>query len=274
VKRVFLSLCLCVLSVPVGAQMSHHHNRDDVPANTAVLIEQARRATEVFADRSVAIARGYRLVGRDLPMMGEHWLNVRLLVDGVVDVSRPQILTYLDIGGKPVLTGVVYAVALESGQSPPDLFGSDAMWHEHNGSIDDEALIPEHHANASQSTGTRVAFLHVWTRIPFNESIFAAENWALPFVRAGLPVPEQFPVPAARSVSLLSGGSDFYLDMIGSRRDSAAFARARVEVDSVMSGRTNRHLSDDDLVRLSDIWKRLLESVRASSGASAAERIK
>jgi len=266
-NRARLLLLLYVVAAPAGAQMSHRHEIDASSPSTAALIEKARQATEIFADRSVAIARGYRLVGRDLPMMGEHWLNVRLLVDGVVDVSRPQILTYLDIDGKPVLTGVVYAVALEPGQSPPDLFGSDAMWHEHNGSIDDEALIPEHHSSASQSTGTRVAFLHVWTRVPFVESVFNAENWALPFVRAGLQVPGNFSNSAARSISLLEGGSDFYLDMIGSRRDSLIFGRAKKEVREVVSQNT-------DVERLSEIWKRLVEQVRSSSGAEAANKIK
>jgi hypothetical protein len=266
-KSASLPLLLSMIAIPSGAQMSHHHDVDAPSIAPTALIDQARKATEVFADRSVAIARGYRLVGRDLPMMGEHWLNVRLLVDGVVDVSRPQILTYLNIAGKPVLTGVVYAVALEPGQSPPNLFGLGAMWHEHNGSIDDEALIPEHHSSASQSTGTRVAFLHVWTRVPFAESVFAAENWALPFVRAGLQVPGNFPNSAARSVSLLNGGSDFYLDMIGSRRDSLIFERARKDAAEVVK-------QNADVERLSVIWRRLVEQVRSSSGAEAADKIK
>src|SRR6185436_154392 len=105
----------------------------------------------------------------------------------------------------------------------------------HNGSIDDEALVPEHHANASKAEGTRVAFLHVWTRVPVHENIFDAENWALPFVRAGLEVPDHFPNSAARSISLLNGGSDYYLDMIGSHRDSALFDQSREAVWKIVS---------------------------------------
>ena len=86
-KRALLPLLLSTLAMPCDAQMSHIDAQS--PEATA-LIDKARQATEIFADRSVAIARGYRLVGRDLPMMGEHWLNVRLLVDGVVGEFRVE----------------------------------------------------------------------------------------------------------------------------------------------------------------------------------------
>jgi len=275
VKRILLSLLFMAVA-PLDAQMAHHHETGSPASATAVLIEQARQATQIFFDRPVAIAQGYRLVGRDLPMMGEHWLNVRLLVDGVMDVTRPQILTYLDIGEKPVLTGVVYAVALGKGESPPALFGPDAMWHEHNGSIDDEALVPEHHMEPSKAEGTRVAFLHVWTGVPFQENIFAAENWALPFVRAGISVPDRFSNYTARSVSLINGSAAYYMDMMGSRRDSATFDRYGAEVNAIVSPARGerRALTDEEMKKLDEIWTKLLRDVESTSGTEAMQKIK
>lgn len=238
-KRAVLGVASLLAASPIAAQMSMEHDHSmPVSSSAQRLIEQARAATEIYTDRSIAIARGYRPVGRDLPMMGRHWINTRLLIDGTLDVTRPQILTYLEVDGKAVLTGVVYAKPLDEGQSPPDLFGEGAMWHEHNGSIDEEALVPEHQAMPSATKGTRVAFLHVWTRAPFAESVFSAENWALPFVRAGVPVPDEFSVAAAKCLSVAVGYRDYFLDVRHSRNaqaldECAAFSVKRgVSLDS------------------------------------------
>ena len=277
-RRTLLPALLIATAHPMNAQMSTPHDHHDAATNSSLapIIARAREAAEIFSDRKAAIARGYRRVGRDLPMMGEHWLNTRLLVDGIMDVARPQVLTYLDVGGKPRLTGVVYAIALKPGEVPPDIFGEQAMWHEHNGSIDEEALVPEHHSTASTTTGTRVAFLHVWTHMPSSESVFAAENWALPFVRAGLSVPDRFSNYAARSVSLIDGGGEYYMDMIGSRGDSAVFDRYAVEAGEVVlqAKVDHRALTGPELVRLDEIWRRLLRDVEASTGVDTMRRIK
>ena len=150
------------------------------------LLDRARKATDQYSELKFAIAAGYRRAGRDMPSMGEHWINPRIMMNGGLDAAKPAVLTYLMIGDRPVLTGVVYAVSLDPGQAPPLVFGANAHWHEHNGAIDDEALLPEHSTQPSSAEGTRVAFLHAWLRIPAPGGIFAAENWAIPFVRAEL----------------------------------------------------------------------------------------
>jgi hypothetical protein len=248
------------------------------PGDVTAMLERARVATEQFGDRRVAVASGYRKVGRDLPSMGEHWLNPRLLVDAQFDVTRPAVLTYLMIDGRPQLTGVVYAVPLAPRESPPSLFGAEAKWHEHNGSIDDEALLPEHQTTASAATGTRVAFLHAWLRIPAPEGMFAAENWAIPFIRAGLPVPAAFPNGAARAVSLVTGGKEFFLDLIG----SAAAPRAAPFIDEcaklasriVLAARNGkRALTAEELRQLDDKWNSDLRFLSEAIGEELASRI-
>jgi len=262
----------------MNAQMEMHHDHSLAsPSKTSVdlLVDQTRAATEVFIDRSVAIANGYHRAGRDLPMMGEHWLNTRRLIDGSLDITRPQILMYMNVDGKPVLTGVVFAIPLSPGDSPPDMFGPGAMWHEHNGTVDDEALLPQHHTASSTAHGTRVAFLHVWTRVPFSETIFGAENWALPFVRAGIPVPLKFSESAARCMSMLNGGRDFYLDLIGSHADSAAFNVCEAKAGELVADthRDHRSLTDSEIDDLDSAWHAVLRSVEDRSGSEMAQRI-
>jgi hypothetical protein len=257
-KRSFVALLYMAAAPSLAAQtMEHDHHAPAVSASVDQLIEKVRAATSGYADKSVAIAHGYRRVGRDLPMMGEHWLNTRLLIDGAFDVTHPQILTYIDVDGKSVLTGVVFAVPLAEDEAPPDVFGSAAMWHEHNGSIDEEALIPEHHTTGSHAEGTRVAFLHVWARAPFTTSIFDAENWALPFVRAGVGVPQKFSNSAARCLSVVSS-RDYYLDMLQTR-DSLAFSECDDLSRRLVSRAktSNRTFSVNELQALESAWGRV-----------------
>jgi hypothetical protein len=260
----------------------HSHQRpvqaSSVTADVAVLLDSAQKAIEAFTDRRVAIANGYRLVGRDLPSMGEHWLNTRLLIDGVLDVSRPELLTYVKVDGRPVLTGVVYAIPLQQGQAPPSVLGPQAIWHEHNGAVDDEALLPEHHNTPSAVSGTRVAFVHAWLRVPHPDGLFAAENWAMPFVRAGLPVPEKYPDGAARALGLLNNGRRFFADLLGSEAAESA-AGALDECAELAAGiaatarATGRGLTAAELDQLDTAWGRLLKDVASRSGVDTMKRI-
>jgi hypothetical protein len=256
----------------VGTAHAHHHAA--VSDSAAQLLDMARAATEKFADRSVAIAAGYRPVGGDFPSMGEHWLSPRLIVEGVFDVTRPSVLTYLTVDGKPILTGVVYAIPLAPGESPPAAFGSDAMWHEHNGSIDEESLLPQHHTMPSEAKGTRVAVLHAWTRVPSPNGIFEAENWAIPFLRAGLEVPDSFTEDAARAVSVTGHGREFFLAMAGQSSASivaSSIDECRATADRVISGAkaARRSLTTEDVQLLASAWRRAMDVIARSDAESA-----
>jgi len=201
----------------------------------------------------------------------------RLIVDGAFDVSRPQLLTYVKIAGRPVLTGVVYAIPLKQGESPPDAFGPEALWHEHNGSIDEEGLLPEHHTPPSAKVGTRVAFVHAWLRVPGSEPIFAAENWAIPFMRLELPVPDDFPNGASRALALMSGGKDFLAELIGpaAPESGQSFDECANTVSGIVrrAKLEKRSLDAVELQQLDDAWKRLVRNVAHRSGIEAARRI-
>lgn len=249
-----------------------------VSPEVETLLATARRATEQFSDRRVAVANGYKRVGRDLPSMGEHWLSTRVLVDGKLDPARPALLTYLDIEGRAVLTGVVYAIPLAPGESVPADFGPSARWHEHNGDIDDEALLPEHRTMSTDPGGTRVAFLHAWLRVPSPEGIFSADNWALPFVRGRIAVPEKFTTGAARAVSLATGGKSYFLDLVGTAAaplvEPLLDECGAVAANLLGSARSaNRTLTDFELRQLDAKWASTMRNVEKAAGAHAARKL-
>ena len=277
--RTSVTIAALVVASALNAQTHDHTSQANVPRSSSVerLLAAAREATEQYTDRNVAIAAGYRRVGRDFPSMGEHWLNPRLIVDGAFDVSRPQLLTYVKIAGRPVLTGVVYAIPLKQGESPPDAFGPEASWHEHNGSVDEEGLLPEHHSAPSAKAGTRVAFVHAWIRVPGSEPVFSAENWAIPFMRLELPVPEHFPNGASRALSLISGGKDFFTELMGpeAHLSNRSFDECVTAVTEIVrrAKSEKRALDAIDLQQLDIAWNRLMRKVASRSGAEIAARI-
>ncbi len=290
--------CVCVLAsvaavyprhalaqTPASHDHSSHSDRAQqvVPHTDAAidsLLGIARRASETFSDRSAAIAAGYRRVGMDFPSMGEHWVNPALVLEERFDVARPAILTYTVVQGRPTLLGVVYAIPLAPGVEPPAAFGPEATWHEHNGSVEEESLLPEHHSMSMPSSvsGTRLAILHAWVRAPNPDGVFAAENWALPFLRVGLDVPVGFPKGAARAISLLSGGERYFRELAGEAANAAvapALERCADVARSVVSrARARGHaLGPADLEELDGAWSAAVMEVGKAAGADVAKRI-
>jgi hypothetical protein len=242
------------------------------------LLDVARKSSDAFSDRNAAIAAGYRRIGMDFPSMGEHWVNARVLFDGVFDAARPAILTYTVVNGRPVLLGVVYAIPLTRGQEPPAVFGPGATWHEHNGTLEEETLLPEHHSMPAAVSGTRVAVLHAWVRAANPDGVFAAENWTLPFIRQGLAVPAVFPNGAARALSLLSTGERYFREMAGvsaSQSAGLALERCAAVARNVVS-RAQSHgqaLTQADLEELNGAWTAAILEVQNAAGPDVARRI-
>lgn len=244
------------------------------------LISRARVGSAQFLDRNAAIAAGYRQVGMNFPSMGEHWISPRLVIEAQFDVARPAILTYITVNGSPVLTGVVYAVPLAQGDSPPSAFGPNAMWHEHSGTVDEESMHPIHDGSVTSAAGTRLAILHVWTGVPNPAGLFAAENWALPFIRLGLPAPADFPIGASRALSLLSGGSRYYLEVAGSDGGDvnaldAALSDCAITASQIVAQAhaTSRTLMGDDLRRLDEAWTTAMRRVEKLSGMETVRKM-
>ena len=244
----------------------------EVLRSAAAFVECARAGSERYRDRGNAIGDGYRAVGSDFPAMGEHWIRISSLFDGRFDASRPEVLNYVTIDGRPQLLGVGYAVPLLDGETPPEGPAGFSAWHDHTRSIADETVLPHHHAAATPTSGARLAMMHAWIWSANPEGTFAADNWALPFMRLGLAPAPHAPASAAKALSLASGGASYFVRSIEAatgRKDSpeigAAFERAEAKVRTVL-GESGR--SEILVVTLADTWRELwVEIDRALSDA-------
>lgn len=167
----------------------------------AKFLNEVRDATVKYRDPARATADGYRPLGPETAAMGQHWVNLRLLVGGRVDPAAPQILQYATVGDTRVLVGVAFGVPLDDEEALPDPPVPGTSWHSHWGTLDDEALNGKH-AGMETRAGDRVAVLHVWAWVTNPAGAFEAENWLLPLavwvrVLGAPPAPAGLPDPSA-----------------------------------------------------------------------------
>lgn len=237
-----------------------------------VFVACAREATDRYKDHGVAVLAGYRLVGTDFPAMGEHWINIGQVFDGIVDPRKPEVLNYIVVGGQRVLVGVAYANPLLAGEQPLSWPAGAEAWHDHTQSIADETLRPHHHGPSGPADIPRLSMLHVWTTAQNPDGVFAPDNWALSFTRLGLATPAETPGPAARALALASGGTRFFGDVINAATDSSraqrvseALAEAERAVRHVVSRKANRReLGASELDELAAVWQTLWRTIDAA----------
>jgi len=224
-----------------------------LPISLDSLIVDAGRQTQRFADRRIAAAEGYRRIGADFPGMGEHWVNVALLLGNRIDPARPTLLTYATIDGRPTLLGVGFVVVTH-GDSTPDVPGWPTEWHEHSGLLADESgAVIGPSRNDSQ---THVWVMHVWTALENPAGQLSADNWSLPFRRAGVAVPRPFDSNAGRGAALAVGGDVFLRDAL---TDAALRTPANsAVVDSIIASARARAASslaaEPDGAALESAW--------------------
>ena len=288
-------MAACAIANPVRAQSesrsltagdsANARRLAAAPNDTAAarFLARVRAATARYRDRDQAVLDGYRPIGGDFPGMGEHWIDVRTLFSGTFTPEQPPILEYVTIDGRPTLIGVAYALPLLAGEMPPTLPGNVA-WHSHVGTVEDESdLLSQAMESHGSMHGARLAMIHVWAWLPNPGGTFHAENWALPFVRAGLAPPAMDPgAVAGRVVSLVSGGDAFYervfLSVAGATgSDSVAIHRAlgaaRVSAAAWVA-RNRRADADHEVVdELPRVWAVMWETLDASLGSSARARL-
>jgi hypothetical protein len=96
-------------------------------------LQQARAATARYRDIKNAIKDGYSNINVDVPNMGHHFMNVKL-IDGTFDISKPEILVYNGLDeGNPELIAVEYAVNYRDANGnitpvPEGFTGTSDVW--------------------------------------------------------------------------------------------------------------------------------------------------
>jgi hypothetical protein len=251
-------------------------------------LARARAASTRYDDRAVAVAEGYRLIGRDFPAMGEHWIHVGNVFDGEVDADHPDFLSYAEVDGRPRLLGVAYALALLPGERPPSGPIPPAAWHGHVRSVDEETLAPRHgsaagghaghHGNPNPVAHAPSLFMaHAWLRLPNPAGMFAPDNWAIPYLRLGLAPPPEASEDSGKALSLLVGGAAVVsagvrragaLDAADADRIAAALRRASEDVGRMVPAA--RALDAADAARLAARWAALWREIDAITGENAA----
>src|SRR5882757_6372393 len=96
---------------PVIEAGQHEHEH----AASAKLVQAVREATRQFIDVNAATALGYNqflgcVSGPHHGAMGVHYVNGPLVVDGLIDASRPEALIYEPLNGRLRLVGVEFIV--------------------------------------------------------------------------------------------------------------------------------------------------------------------
>jgi hypothetical protein len=277
VRRLVLAAWLALASA--GAAADHGGS---ATGGTGAFAERARDATARYQDRAAAIADGYRLIGEDFPGMGEHWIHIGRVFDGAYDATRPEILTYVTLAGTPRLLGIAYALPLLDGEVPPEEPAGRAAWHAHAGSIDDETLAPHHHHSGHADHGPRLAMVHAWVWFENPEGLFAADNWAIPFLRLGLEAPRQAAPEAGKALSLLTGGDAYVARVVRSAVEPgtldeaalrAVIAGASGTVAAVVERRSGARLPPEALAALTAAWQALWSDIEAMLPAEAAARL-
>jgi hypothetical protein len=251
---------------PPGADAGDAHD-----PTVASLIERVREATAHLRDRGAAARAGYRRMGIDFPAMGEHWVNPGLLLRRELDFSAPAILTYTAIDDRATLTGVVFAIGLGPGETPPPVAGKQRPWHEHNESIADESFV-QPATRPMRNDRRRLAVLHLWTEMPNPTGPFATENWALPFLRLGFAPPDPLPVNAARALALVLSGDGYFVDLVRAAAGPDALeiaqpiiADARADALAAINGLPRSEPIDANaLAALESVWNRMVERIAAA----------
>jgi hypothetical protein len=258
-KRLVL---VCVLAVgPAAAAQTPAPCVSTQATHAPAFLECARAATEKYQDRQIAIRDGYRLIGRDFPAMGEHWIRIGLVFDGRLDPARPEVLNYVIVDGRATLAGLGYAVPLLPGEQAPEAPAGRGAWHDHFRSIEQETAQEHVHQHGTPDV-PRLAMLHAWVWSPNPDGVFAAENWALAFVRLGLPVPAVVSSSAAKALSLVTGGVEYFEGQLSPGAAGAAgraalrgaLLRARARAEAIVAGREGPGLSPADLAALAAVW--------------------
>ena len=117
--RIALFLSAIALTARLGAavtfarDLGREQHASHTEASSSRLVERVREATAIFRDVNQAIGYtpfGGCVSGPEEGAMGVHFVNQEFLLDGELDVNKPEALIYELKNGQARLVGVEYIV--------------------------------------------------------------------------------------------------------------------------------------------------------------------
>lgn len=227
-------LAALLFATPAVAQHAHHASPATATASADSVILAAqlagvRRATERYLDHANAVSDGFRKFGADGPLMGEHWYHPDRVKEPV-DLARPATLQYALINGRRSLVGVAYNLYQRAHDPLPNGFeGGDDQWHVHDlpklarTLVQDRPMLRwlvnrriEQGKVGAGDERTHLVMVHAWVWSENPDGMFAQQQRALPYLRAGLPAAwaSGADLDAAWGAATLSSGCDSELDRL------------------------------------------------------------
>jgi hypothetical protein len=149
--------------------------------------------------------------------MGEHYVNMGLLLTATIDPARPPVLEYVTIDGTPRLVGVAYAALVTDSAPQPRLPVPPGAWHTHSGTVDEESFVLSHagvHHSHAPAQGPRLAVAHAWIWLDNPAGLYETDNWALPCARLGFAAPGRLSADAGRSLALAAGATAYFTMLV------------------------------------------------------------
>ena len=106
--------------------------------------------------------------------------------------------------------------------------------------------------------------MHLWTDVENPVGPWSADNWALPFIRAGVrPVQSD---DAARALALLADSGQYFLEVLttvghldstAARHDISPLLHSAARTVTVVTTRAQGKLSEADVAELEQLWRTL-----------------
>jgi hypothetical protein len=157
-----------------------------------------------------------------VPLQGEHYVRVDLVMNGAFDLERPSVLMFSPVRGVPTLVGVAYAFMHPAGAPPPAGFdGAGDVWHAHE--------------RLATTPGKHLVMMHAWF-VDAAGGAFARYNEALPYLAAGL-TPPAAEVLADSAAGRAGAAAGFALASAVTRRCSSSGWSARARRSSATAPR-------------------------------------
>ena len=247
-------------------------------AALASQIEGVRAATARFQDHRVAEQEGFRRFGNDGPLMGEHWYRPEQVAEPL-DLTRPSTLQYALVDGERVLVGVAYTLYQRPGETLPEGFaGADDHWHTHDVVALARELAKErpllrwlvNRRISRDKVGagegrTQLTMVHAWVWSENPDGVFAENNRAIPYLRAGLPsaLAQSASSEAANGVALLKSAGCEALSRESSMLRVARGQRRRLDAACAEAAERVRTAVEGDPAQLNEAaasaWRDLSE---------------